>query len=153
MEREVIKYDRSININEYNATNISSNKYFESLGRMIFCYTNTGLKYQVINADDVPEYIKEKGQEEINEYIKFNKEMYYQEWIAHIMDGLEFLSDVDNGCFIDYDGTLSEIYVDGYLTNLGLCHKGICQGKFLVDGEVFRDICTNHHVLVDWANK
>ena len=68
------------------------------------------------------------------------------------MDGKEFLEYVEGGDFIDSDGSLSAIYVDGYLSNLGLNYRGICQGDFLVSGKVFKGICEKHHVLVDWAN-
>ncbi len=71
----------------------------------------------------------------------------------HILSGEEFLDYVKSGSIIDYDGTLSHIFVDGMISNLGLCAGGLCQGAFLVDANTFTDICKEHKVEVDWANK
>lgn len=149
-ERKIIKYDKNRDINEYNTEDELGNKYFEALGKITFCHTNEGLKYFIQSAEETPAYISNENKAN---YIQLNKEMHYQKWISDIMSGKSFFEAVDAGCFIDYDGTLSCIYVDGYLSNLGLCHGGICQGEFLVDGDTFQEICKNHHVLVDWANK
>lgn len=73
--------------------------------------------------------------------------------IYHLMSGEDFFACVDEGCFIDYDGTLSEVFVDGYISNLGLKHKGIKQGEFLVEGEIWCELCKKHKIEVNWANK
>lgn len=73
--------------------------------------------------------------------------------VCHIMSGENFYQSVDDGGFIDYDGFISCIYVDRYESNLGLWHKGIIQGKFIVSGESFLDLCKKHEIIVDWANK
>lgn len=70
-----------------------------------------------------------------------------------LMSGSEFLSSVDSTCIIDDDGLLSEVLVDGFISNLGLSHKGFSQGEFLVTYDVWKDICSNHDVVVNWANK
>lgn len=150
-EKQVIKYVKDRNIAEYNTKDGLGNKYFEALGSLTFCYTKEGLKYFTKSPEDyVPDNISGPEKETCVEVIK---EQLFQNWVADIMTGEDFLESVESGCFIDYDGSLSAVYVDGYESNLGLAHKGICQGKFLVDGDVFKDICENHHVLVDWANK
>lgn len=69
------------------------------------------------------------------------------------MDGLEFLDAVKEGMFIDYDGFISEIIVDGYVSNLGLAEAGLCSGKFLIGANLFEEICKEHEVIVNWANK
>ena len=70
-----------------------------------------------------------------------------------LMSGSEFLSSVDSTCIIDDDGLLSEVLVDGFISNLGLSHKGFSQGEFLVTYDVWKNICNNHDVVVNWANK
>lgn len=150
-DRIVIKYEKNREISEYNTDNGLGDKYFEALGSMIFCYTEEGIQYCIRSiVEDIPSHVSD---EEKENYIQFIKEQNYQHWIADIMEGSEFLDIVKCGGFIDYDGTLSEVYVDGYISNLGLFHEDICQGGFLVDGEIFKEICENHHVLVNWANK
>ena len=69
------------------------------------------------------------------------------------MDGVEFYENVNDGGFIDYDGTLAHVFVDGYLSNLGLLLRGISQGDFKVDGDTWLEICEEHEVKVNWANK
>lgn len=91
--------------------------------------------------------------EEAIEHLKEEVQLDNTYMIADLMDGIEFLEDVLDGSFIDYDGTLAEIFVDGYKSNLGLAAGGIEQGKFLVDENVFRMICEEYKVEVNWANK
>ena len=83
--------------------------------------------------------------EEAIEYLKEEVQLDNTYMIADLMDGIEFLEDVLDGSFMDYDGTLAEIFVDGYKSNLGLAAGGIEQGKFLV--------CEEYKVEVNWANK
>ena len=73
--------------------------------------------------------------------------------IYDLMDGVEFFKAVDSGCFINYDGSIADVFVDGYISNLGLAHKGIRQGKFLVNKDVWMEICEDFKVEVNWANK
>lgn len=73
--------------------------------------------------------------------------------IYHLMDGMEFLNAVLDGSIMDYDGTLSDIFVDGYKSNLGLAAEGLEQGEFLVDENLFKQICEQYKVEVNWANK
>ena len=70
-----------------------------------------------------------------------------------LMSGKEFYQHVDSGGIIDYDGSLGNVYVDGYRSNLGLYHKGLCQGGFLVDGPTWLEICETFDVTVEWCNK
>ena len=82
--------------------------------------------------------------EEAIEYLKEEVQLDNTYMIADLMDGIEFLEDVLDGSFMDYDGTLAEIFVDGYKSNLGLAAGGIEQGKFLVDE---LKICQDQNLL------
>lgn len=57
------------------------------------------------------------------------------------------------GCFIDYDGTLADVFVDGCVSNLGLCHRGIRQGSFLATKDFWENLMKTSKVEVNWANK
>ena len=99
----------------------------------------------------------------------FNKEKgliiktldYKEEWqqllreriIYDLVDGEKFLEWVASGCIIDDDGSIANVFVDGYDSNLGLHHKGLSDGGFLVDKDTFLSICKEHRVEVNWANK
>ena len=73
--------------------------------------------------------------------------------IYNLMSGEEFLHDVDNGLLIDYDGSLAEVFVDGYISNLGLRHMGIRQGQFLTTKEFWENLMKTSKIEVNWANK
>lgn len=80
-------------------------------------------------------------------------DFYEKKIYGDLMSGKEFYECVDGGCIIDYDGILGEVFVNGYVSNLGLCHRGLCQGYFIVDGETWLDICDEFDVEVEWCNK
>lgn len=77
----------------------------------------------------------------------------YTKDIYDLMDGKKFLEYVQEGYLIDYDGIISNIFVDGYLSNLGLATDNLTQGKFLVSADVWLDLCDEFKVEVNWANK
>lgn len=73
--------------------------------------------------------------------------------IYDLFDGKEFLKLVQDGCIMDDDGFMSTVFVDGYISNLGLATDNLTQGNFLVSAEVWKDICNKFKVEVNWANK
>ena len=73
--------------------------------------------------------------------------------IYALMSGEEFLYAVDNGFFIDYDGSIAEVFIDGCLSNLGLWHEGIRQGRFLATKEFWGSLMKTNKIEVNWANK
>lgn len=78
------------------------------------------------------------------------------EWYDKI-SGLEFSQAIEDELIINYDGTMSDIIIDGkYKTNLGVYteNTSFMQGAFLVDLETFRELCeVFDSVEVNWANK
>ena len=104
-------------------------------GTMIFMCSGEGIKYS------------------IEDYEPYMLDFYEQTICGDIMSGKEFYEYVDWGGIIDYDGILGEVFVNGYKSNLGLCHKGLCQGGFIVDGDTWLDICEEFNVEVEWCNK
>lgn len=83
--------------------------------------------------------------------------MWEDKFFAYIYDlysGEEFLELVKSRCFTNYDGTVADIFVDGYKSNLGLyTENGFECGGFQVDEELWLHICDNYKVEVNWANK
>ena len=73
--------------------------------------------------------------------------------IYSLMSGEDFIRDIESGCIIDDDGRIADVFVDGYISNLGIHHNGFTSGNFLVNKETFLDICKNYKVEVNWANK
>ena len=120
-------------------------KKFICMGLMTFRLTPEIEEYSIQTLDDMC-----RGKEHMRDYYE---EMFLTVHIADLMDGEEFYEAVDSRCIIDYDGFLDCIIVDGYKTNLGLCHEGLCQGQFLLNGELFLEYCKEHDVKVNWANK
>lgn len=82
---------------------------------------------------------------------KFDTELTQN--IYNIFDGKEFLNHVQDGYIMDDDGQIANIFVNGYISNLGLSTDNLTQGEFLVSAEVWKDICNEFKVEVNWANK
>jgi hypothetical protein len=78
----------------------------------------------------------------------FNKNIY------DLMSGEKFLEAVQSGYITSYDGSVADVFVDGYNSNLGLyTEDGFECGGFQVDEELWLQICDNYKVEVNWANK
>ena len=75
----------------------------------------------------------------------------YEEY--HIIDGKDFLEEVKSNCLTTYDGYISEVLVDGYITNLGLAYNSFESGKFLLAEDIWLDMCKDHDIKVNWVNK
>ena len=73
--------------------------------------------------------------------------------IYDLMKGEDFLKCVKSGGITDYDGSIAHVFVEGYVSNLGLHHLNFSQGGFLVDAETWEELCDELTVLVNWANK
>ena len=93
----------------------------------------------------------------IKEYTDAEKSfvnMYPTEYeIYDLISGEKFADNVTWGGFIDYDGSISEIFVDDYKSNLGIWDYGIHQGKFCVGIYDFRKLCEQYKIEVNWINK
>ena len=123
-------------------------------GKMFFRLETDGLEECIYELDDLLKDVLCSNDEELNKQIRDDYTERYLTFDAYdYMDGKEFLDYVRSGGITDYDGTLGEIVVDGYISNLGLAEKGLMQGEFLVSGNVFEEICEDHEVKVNWANK
>lgn len=128
---------------------------FNAKGYINFIYTPAGLTFKINRREDM-----------LNEMLSFSDTESYKkacneeldkslnvEVMDTLMDGKEFFNNVDNHCIIDYDGYIENIFVDGYISNIGLAHEGIFEGKFLLNGEAFNQLCKEHDVKVDWRNR
>lgn len=107
---------------------------------------------------EIEDLIKEQtrycpNDKEFEKIVREDIENRYTYDIYDLMSGKDFLEAVLGGCIIDYDGSVADIFVDGFKSNLGLCTNNLTSGEFLVDEQTFRDICNAHKVEVNWANK
>lgn len=109
-------------------------------------YTAKGFINFVYDEEGLNSYIREFSDAEL----EFDCDKFE---IYSLMTGEEFLKDVDTGGYIDYDGTLADVFVDGYKSNLGLFHEGIHQGNFLVSEKIWKMLCEENKIEVNWANK
>ena len=73
--------------------------------------------------------------------------------VYDLFDGKTFLEYVLDGSITDYDGSIAEILVDGYISNLGLRHRGIRQGQFLTTKRFWEELMETDKIEVNWANK
>lgn len=125
-------------------------KTYQSKGFMSFQLDDDfDLAYQITTINDILSHYPEAMQDALKPGIidTFTRPVY------DLMPGDEFLDAVRSTCIMDDDGELADIFVDGFRTNLGLNEDGFSQGRFLVSGKVFEQLCDEHEVLVNWANK
>ena len=128
---------------------------YKAKGHVEFSLGKDGIEYRIYDRDY---YLKRE-----KKYI--NDDTFCEEMVEHmyrhnftkdiydLIDGKKFLEYVQEGYFIDYDGIIADIFVDGYISNLGLSTDNLTKGKFLVTSEVWEDICDEFKVEVNWANK
>jgi hypothetical protein len=109
-----------------------------------------GYAYFYFNEGKVDSFVNDKNEER---YKGIEDMCFPSEEIYDMFDGLEFADMIDNGGIIDYDGSLADIFVEDYKSNLGICADNFHQGKFMVDLNTFRDLCGQYKIEVNWANK
>lgn len=130
-------------------------KKYKSKGQMLFRLSTDGIQTQVFDKKYyIDEYLQFTSNTEMcSEMVAglYNSTFTYP--IYALFDGKEFLDDVKSGCIMDYDGSIAQVFVDGYTANLGLATDNLTSGGFLVDEEVWLEICDNYKVEVNWANK
>jgi hypothetical protein len=119
----------------------------------LFRFTKNGLEYFKQVKDDIDLYKIAKDMLTGDSLERFDNDHFSFE-VYDLMDGKEFIQDVENGCFTNDDGWINAIYVDGYKSNLGIAEGNLQSGELLMDGESFRDLCEDfEEVKVDWVNK
>ena len=134
-------------------------KTYKAKGDIIFVYRSDeescGLGCFTKDIEDlIKEYTKYcPNDKEFEKVVREDIENRYTYDNYSLMSGIDFLESVLSGCITDYDGCISQIFVDGYNSNLGLCADNLIDGAFLVDECTFRNICNEHEVKVNWANK
>ena len=72
-----------------------------------------------------------------------------------IMDGKDFLKQVNDGYFTASDGYVTDIFVNGFRSNLAFYHDayGHFGNGFLVDNQTFEKMCDTFDIEVNWKSK
>jgi hypothetical protein len=73
--------------------------------------------------------------------------------IYNLFSGEEFANMIENGSIIDYDGSLANVFMDDFDSNLGICTNSFHKGEFMVDINTFKEMCKEFKIEVNWANK
>lgn len=121
---------------------------YKSKGRLDFVATVDDIKVALRDKEWYRKYLSCDTIFEIWYDDHFNKIIY------DLMPGEEFLEAVQSGYITNYDGGVATVFVDGYISNLGLYTEGGFEcGGFQVDEELWLQICDNYKVEVNWANK
>lgn len=121
---------------------------YKTKGRLDFVATLDDIK---VAMKDKEWYRKDWGSDVTFEMMWKDR---FIEDIYDLYSGEEFLELVKDKCIMNYDGTVADIFVDGYKSNLGLfTEEGFECGAFQVDEELWLHICDNYKVEVNWANK
>jgi len=134
-------------------------KEYEAKGDLTFILMmdddSCGYSYSITTIEDIVNRVtKYNKDEEFIQHVTDSVKKDYCSEVADLMSGNEFLENVRDGSITNYDGFIGEVYVDGFKSNLGLVSdNGFMGGKFMVNEYAFEEICKDHKVEVDWANK
>lgn len=121
---------------------------YKSNGRLDFVATIDDIK---VGLKDKEWYRKDWGFDPTFEMFWTD---HFEKSIYDLMSGEKFLKMVQQGSITNYDGSVATVFVDGYISNLGLyTENGFECGGFQVDDELWLQICDNYKVEVNWANK
>lgn len=121
---------------------------YQTNGRLDFVATIDNIK---VGIRDKEWYRKDWGHDATFEMFW---EDHFSKNIYDLFSGEEFLKMVQDHSIINYDGTVADVFVDGYKSNLGLyTENGFECGGFQVDDDLWLQICDNYKVEVNWANK
>ena len=133
---------------------MDTNKY-KAKGTALFRLGPDGIEMSIYDRDN---YFKHESQyfSDVNECNAVVDQIYNWQLtksIYGLFDGKDFLKMVQDGCIIDYDGYIADVFVDGYESNLGLATDNLTSSGFLVSEEIWKDICEEYKVEVNWVNK
>ena len=73
--------------------------------------------------------------------------------IYDLFSGEEFAEYIEDRGIIDNDGTLADIFVDDFKSNLGIWDDDMHKGEFCVALKDFKKLCKDYNIEVNWANK
>lgn len=118
-------------------------------GIITFRLGKSGLETNIMTMDDLINEFEGACQNAAKEYY----ETKFKVSDETLISGINFLSDVDEHGIIDEDGSLVNVLVDGYVSNLGLSHEYFSQGQFLVTADIWKELCGKYNIQVEWANK
>lgn len=142
---------------------MSFSKYKEdkirTKGTMTFFYTENGMKYITINENQTREIVnKAFSNPEFSEGFKDNavNTLLTVSVKGYFIEGKEFANKVMSEELLNNKGSVNKIYVDRYLTNLGVffCTKDgkfATFGEFMISPDIFKKISEEHEVMVDWV--
>lgn len=123
-------------------------------GRMIFFATLTGIGYYVTSQEDTKNTIELKFSDELGYSQGFRDSLIESvmnvDIKGTIISGKNFADGIKNNTYTNANGKMVCIFIDDYLTNLGIVGDKFLQGKFLVNENYFRNICNSHKVEVNW---
>ena len=125
---------------------------------MKITYSAQGTLDFVATIDDIKVAIKDKEWHRKDWAFDSTFEMMWEDRFSKnvydLMSGKRFLEYVNSGCITNYDGHIANVFVDGYISNLGIyVENGFNDGDFLVNEELWLQICDNYKVEVNWVNK
>lgn len=128
---------------------------YNSKGRRLFRYGRDGIEVQTYDYNYYLNYQHKyhKDLDMCHKLVKMKYEYDFNFDVYDLFNGKKFLELVKSGCITDYDGHVANVFIDGFDSNLGLATDNLTSSGFLVDEEVWLDLCNECKVEVNWANK
>lgn len=130
-----------------------SKSKFLAKGRIIFFISEDGTYSRVFDKDYYAkeyEVYGDTGKLMLDD--KYEREFTLD--IYDLIDGKEFLECVKCGGFTNYDGHIAQVFVDNFVSNIGLLHDNFIGGnEFYLDEKTWLNVCNEYNILVNWVNK
>ena len=130
-------------------------KIYNAKGRRLLRFGRDGIEIQTYDYSYYLNYQHgyHKDLDMCHKLVKMKYEYDFNFDVYDLFNGKKFLELVKSGCITDYDGHIVNVFIDGFDSNLGLATDNLTSGGFLVDEEVWLELCNEHKVEVNWANK
>ena len=100
--------------------NAENQDIFKAKGELDFFLADNGELKRI--TFERPYYLSIHNKDE--NFVDWLYERFFEKETYSIFTGKEFGEMIDTGYIIDYDGTLADVFVDGFVSNLGLFHNG-----------------------------
>ena len=129
-----------------------SNEKFKSKGSIDFFIDDEGdISFIQTTVEQVAKEVCNSPVTE--DYVKFIQDSVFSHSIYDMMNIKDFIDCIECGGITNYDGSIANVFVDGYKSNLGLCMNGFIDGSFLVSKTIMKELASSHEITVNWANK
>ena len=123
-------------------------------GQMIFIQTKDGLKERICDREYYLNEFKKDLLVDAENYVNYIYDSKFTFTTTNLISGKKFLRLVLSERYNNDNGLITEIFVNGFKSNLGLITDKFVSGEgCLLDEDVWKDMCNKYNIEVNWKSK